>query len=83
MTTITPEIRQAIEQAGNAPIRIEDPETKTIYVLVKEEELDQLRSSQDDPNEMTPEELSLLMWDVMKEDWNDPSMDVYDSEEYA
>ena len=27
--TITPEQKQAIEQAGEAPVRLEDPETHT------------------------------------------------------
>jgi len=37
MTTITPEIRQAIEQAGGEPPRLEDPETHVVYVLLDEE----------------------------------------------
>lgn len=61
MTTITPEIRQAIEQAGNAPIRIEDPETKTVYVLVKEEVYEGLRA----------------WLEPLTSCWDDPEMDVY------
>lgn len=35
--TITPELKQAMEQAGGEPVRVEDPETHTAYVLLKEE----------------------------------------------
>jgi hypothetical protein len=37
MAPITPEIRQAIEQSGGAPARVEDPETHKVYVLLDEE----------------------------------------------
>jgi hypothetical protein len=37
MTTLTPEQRQEIERAGQHPVRVEDPETKTAYLIVKEE----------------------------------------------
>jgi hypothetical protein len=34
---LTPEQRQLIAQAGNEPVRIEDPDTHRAYVLVREE----------------------------------------------
>ena len=37
MTAITPELRQAIEQAGGDPVQITDPETQAAYVIVKAE----------------------------------------------
>ena len=37
MTTLTPEQRQAVAQAGESPLRIEDPETHAAYVLLKAE----------------------------------------------
>jgi PHD/YefM family antitoxin component YafN of YafNO toxin-antitoxin module len=37
MTTITPELREAIEQAGDSPVELTDPETRTSYVLLKAE----------------------------------------------
>jgi hypothetical protein len=37
MTTLTPEQRRAIQSAGEHPVRIEDEETRTAYVLLKEE----------------------------------------------
>lgn len=35
--TITPEQKRAVEQAGEAPVRVEDPETHTAYLLVRED----------------------------------------------
>ena len=37
MTTLTSEQRQALRQAGDRPVRVEDPETKTAYLLVRED----------------------------------------------
>ena len=35
--TLTPELKQAIEKAGEEPVRVEDPETHTAYLLVRED----------------------------------------------
>jgi hypothetical protein len=45
MTTITPEQRRLIEQAGSEPVRLEDPETHASYVLVKEETYRKLKDA--------------------------------------
>ena len=45
MTTLTAEQRQEIEKAGDEPVRIEDPETHTTYVLLKAEVYDQIKPS--------------------------------------
>ena len=37
MTTLTPELKQAIEQAGDELVRLEDPQTRQTYVLLKSE----------------------------------------------
>lgn len=37
MTPITPELRQAIEQAGDSPVELADLETSAVYVLLKAE----------------------------------------------
>jgi hypothetical protein len=42
--TITTELRQAIERAGDDPVRIEDPDTHTAYVLVKAEVFERMQS---------------------------------------
>jgi hypothetical protein len=35
--TITAEQKQAIEKAGIEPVRVEDPETNTPYLIVRED----------------------------------------------
>jgi hypothetical protein len=35
--TFTPELKQAIERAGDDPVRVEDPETHTTYVVLRED----------------------------------------------
>lgn len=35
--TITAEQKQAIERAGSEPVRVEDPETKTRYLIIRED----------------------------------------------
>jgi hypothetical protein len=35
--TLTPELKQAVEKAGEEPVRVEDPETHTAYVIVRED----------------------------------------------
>src|SRR6478735_4416307 len=35
--TMTPEQKVAVDQAGDAPVVVEDPETHESYVIVKEE----------------------------------------------
>ena len=43
--TITPELKAAVERAGDEPIRLENPETKTAHLVIREEvyrELQQL-----------------------------------------
>jgi hypothetical protein len=58
MTTLTPELRREIEKAGGNPLRLEDPETNTAYVLVKAEDYDRLKpnlASEQVPAEQVPE----------------------------
>jgi hypothetical protein len=35
--TLTPELKVAVEKAGEEPVRVEDPETHTAYLLVRED----------------------------------------------
>jgi hypothetical protein len=43
--TLTPELKQAVERAGDEPVRVEDPETHTAYVVIKEDLYRQLRAA--------------------------------------
>ena len=35
--TFTPELKQGVEQAGDEPVRVEDPETHTAYLIIRED----------------------------------------------
>ena len=35
--TLTPESKQAVEKAGEEPVRVEDPERHTAYLIVRED----------------------------------------------
>ena len=35
--TLTPELKKAVERAGDEPVRVEDPETRTAYGVIKED----------------------------------------------
>jgi hypothetical protein len=35
--TLTPELKQAVRQAGEEPVRVEDPETHTAYLVIRED----------------------------------------------
>jgi hypothetical protein len=43
MVNLTPEQRQAVEQAGIEPVRLTDPETNDAYYLLKEEIFERVR----------------------------------------
>jgi hypothetical protein len=42
LDTLSPELKHAIEQAGDAPVRLTDPETHRTYVVVRAELFDRL-----------------------------------------
>jgi hypothetical protein len=45
MTTLTPEQRELVERAGDDPVRIENPETHEVYIVIKEDVFTRLRKS--------------------------------------
>lgn len=91
MAILTPELRQQIEQSGDKPVRIEDPETKRTYLLVLEEvyrKLEELavidHSSEPSLYEVRvfrPNESYPIVDRVFAAGWNDPKMAEYDDYE--
>ena len=51
MDTLTPEFKRAVEQAGDSPVRLTDPETHRAYVLVSAEVFERLLSDDEDRRE--------------------------------
>jgi hypothetical protein len=76
MTTITPEIRKAIEQAGEQPVRLADPETNLVYIMVRAEVYERMRAICDDFD--IRDAYPLMNQVAAREGWDDPSMDIYD-----
>jgi hypothetical protein len=79
MNPITPELRQAIERAGDRPVVITDPEINIAYVLVRAEVFKQMQSLiAYDVGPLTIEEQKALLTHAGKiTGWDDPAMDVY------
>ena len=51
MDTLTPELKRAVEQAGDSPVRLTDPETHRTYVLVSAEVYERLLRDEEDRRE--------------------------------
>jgi hypothetical protein len=77
MTTITPELRRAIEEGGGQPTRLVDPETNEAYVLIPAEQFEKLRSLLSERGEIGNPYPSVDRV-FGAEGWDDPTMDVYD-----
>jgi hypothetical protein len=75
MTTITPEIRHAIEQAGERPVELTDPETNSVYVILRAEVFQRMRLLRDDFD--ISEVYPMMNQVAAREGWDDPSMDIY------
>ena len=75
MTTITPDIRRAIEQAGEQPVRLADPETNLVYIIVRAEVYERMCALCDDF--AIGDAYQLMNQVAAREGWDDPSMDIY------
>ena len=75
MTTITPEIRQAIEQAGEQPVQLTDPETNSVYIIVRADVYVRMRTSCDDFD--IQDAYPMMDQVAAREGWDDPAMDIY------
>jgi hypothetical protein len=78
MIPITDEIRQAIEEAGDKPVRLEDPQTRQTYVLLNSHVFDHVQRLLADKDRQSAEAAFAAIGDVF-DDWNDPAMDIYNS----
>jgi hypothetical protein len=77
MIELTQTQHQALEQNAG-PVRVRDPETNTIYVLVAEAVYERLKHLLYDDSPLDVREAYPLMDEVAaKSGWDDPAMDVY------
>ena len=77
-TTFTPEMRKALEEAGEQPLEIVDPETQQRYMLLKADGFDLLHLLlQGGP--LSKEEQSFLLEQAgRRAAWDGPELDIYD-----
>jgi hypothetical protein len=78
MTTLSIEIRKAIEEAGGQPLEVIDPETHERYMLVKAELFDRLSKLLQRGPLTVEEQRYLLEQAGRRAGWDDPEMDIYD-----
>ena len=73
MLTLSEELRAAVKNAGNKPVRLIDPDTNAEFLLipaVRKEDLDGSRLTKE-------EQIQLLIHAGLRAGWDDPAMDIY------
>ena len=73
---ITDDVAHAFEEHGGAPLYLEDGANDR-YVLLRADQFEKVKGLLQS-DDLDPREVNRLIDDVMKEDWDDPAMDVYD-----
>jgi hypothetical protein len=77
--TLPIELLTALENSGDAPLRVVNPHTQKVYVLIASEQFDRLNSLLD-LSPLSLDEQSRAIRDAGdRAGWNDPEMDVYDN----
>lgn len=77
MIAIPKELQQALQEAGGAPVRVEDPETHVEYVLVAADEFESLCLASAAGCFSEVEQDYLLAEAGRRAGWDDPEMDIY------
>jgi len=77
-TTFTPEMRKALDEAGEQPLEIVDPETHQRYVLLKADVFDRIHLFFAGGPLSKEEQRFLLEQAGRRAGWDDPEMDIYD-----
>ena len=79
MIELTDELRKAIDEHPDEPVRLVDIQTRRAYVLVNAEAFDRLKGLCYEDGNFEVSEAYPLMDKVLAESgWDDPAMDVYD-----
>jgi hypothetical protein len=78
MIELTPDQHEALKKSG-LPARLRDPQTNAIYVVLGEEEYNQLKELLI-PGPLTERERQTIIQGVwQRANWDDPLMDDYDN----
>jgi hypothetical protein len=80
MIELTEQQQQALEAQQGEPPRVVNPRTQETYVLVPAALYDRMKELLEEEEELREvREMYPHVWQVMREDWEDPAMDVYDN----
>ena len=75
MPVISPELKRAVDQSGESPVQLTDPETNSVYVLLRADVYERMRAMCEDfhVRDMYP-----MMNELAdREGWSDPALDIY------
>jgi len=75
-TELTPDQHDAVTQAGNAPVRVIDPQTQESYVLLRADVYEQVRSVLDEGFDVR-DAYPLMDAAASAAGWDDPAEDIY------
>lgn len=80
MTTTLPlELQSAVEVSGDTPLKVVNPKTQKVYVLIADEQFERLNALLN-LAPLTLEEQQQALHDAGKRaGWDDPVFDVYDN----
>lgn len=76
---LSPELREAVHQLpGNQPLRVVDPETNIVYVLVRAELFDQVQGTLPEAHDELVETYAAQSEAAQRAGWDAAGMDDYD-----
>ena len=72
MIELTEQQLQALENPETTPLRLMNPQTKEMFVLLRLDEYERLKEDEYDDSPWTREELEALAWEVAERtDWEE------------
>ena len=78
MNQLPYELQYMVEQSGDTPLRVVDPRTQRVYVIIADEQFDRLRSLID-MEPLSLDQQSVAIRDAgQRAGWDEPEMDAYD-----
>jgi hypothetical protein len=78
MSTLTPELRKAVQEADGNPVSVVDLETHQEYVLVRADVYRRLSTLLEGGPLTEEEQQAALRAAGERAGWDDPEMDIYD-----
>jgi hypothetical protein len=82
MLELNEPLQQALDARPDEPIRLIDPRTREVYVLLRADAYERLKGALYDDSEIDIRDAYPLMDEVAgKQGWNDPEMDSYNTPE--